>query len=192
MPSNNRSGIVHYFAGKYPDKIGLLYSPDGWNKPPYYMKYALDNGCFKKWEPEKFKTMLLKASLCHSPLWVAVPDVVADPEKTIKKWHEWHDKIYFPLAFVCQDGHEPQDVPKKAICCFIGGTTEWKLDNAYKFKGVRKLLHIGRVTTIGRLKWAEEIGADSVDGTGWFIAKNKQYIDFIKWFEGDQQIKLFD
>ena len=89
------------------------------------------------------------------------------------------DTLLFPYLFY-----------KKAACCFIGGSTDWKLDNANKFKGVAVLLHIGRVTTLGRLRWAKEIGADSVDGSGFFRGKGKQYYDFINWFEGDPQIKM--
>jgi len=192
MPSNNTSGLVHYLAGKYPGKIGMLNTPLSFKKPPFYMPWALDNGCFTDWQPDKFKHYLKRSLLFHSPLWVAVPDVVADAEETLKRWHKWHDKIDYPLAFVCQDGHRPSDVPKKAICCFIGGSTDWKLNNAHRFKGVRKILHIGRVTTLNRLIWAKEIGADSVDGTGFFRAQGKQYRDFINWFEGDQQLKLWN
>ncbi|MCP4552491.1 MAG: hypothetical protein GY834_10730 [Bacteroidetes bacterium] len=196
MPSNNTSGLVHYFAGicrenpmKYKYKIGLLMSPKGWRNPPFYMPYALDNGCFTKWEPVKFNNMLCKIKAFHKPLWCVVPDVVGNAEATIRQWHKWKDKVEsfgVKLAFACQDGMEPQDVPKDADCCFIGGTTEWKLKNAHKFKGVCKLLHIGRVNTLRRLKWMEHIGADSVDGTGWLRARGKQYYDFINLFEGVQ------
>ena len=53
------------------------------------------------------------------------------------------------------------------------------------------LLHIGRVTTLGRLKWAEQIGADSVDGSGFFRGRGKQYNDFIEWFLGRKQLPLW-
>lgn len=191
MPSNNLSGLCHYLAGKYPNRIGMMNTPLSWKPPPYYMPWALDNGCFTSWQPEKFKHFLQRGKLYHSPLWVAVPDVVADPEATLKFWHEWQGQIEYPLAFVCQDGHEPKDIPTQAICCFIGGTTDWKLNNAHRFKGVRKLLHIGRVTTLKRLKWAKDIGTDSVDGSGFFRARGKQYNDFLEWFEGEKQCGLF-
>jgi hypothetical protein len=163
------------------------------------MPYALDNGAFIKWEPEKFHDMLLKARTHHKPLWVVVPDVVGDAEATMKKWHKWQDVVAgfgYPLAFACQDGMEPQDVPKEAICCFIGGTRYWKLANAHKFKGVCDLLHIGRVNGIKNLKWAERIGADSCDGTGWFRAgvhnsSNRAAVDLIEYFEGSPQRQLF-
>lgn len=188
MPGNNTTSLVHYYAGKYPGKIGLLISPDGWRKPPFYMPYALDNGCFIKWEPDKFIKILMRARTLHKPMWIVVPDVVGDAENTLKQWHEWSTKIMsfgYPLAFACQDGMEPQDVPKEAYCCFIGGTTGWKLKNAHRFKNVSQWLHIGRVSTYSRLRWAERIGADSVDGTGYFRGglnslQAKQLIAFIE------------
>lgn len=191
MPSNDLSGICHFIAGRYPGMIGMLNTPLSWKNPPVYMPWALDNGCFTEWNPDNFRHSLRRSKLVHAPLWVAVPDVVADAEATLKRWHKWHRQIDFPLAFVCQDGHEPQDVPQKAMCCFIGGSTEWKLNNADKFKGVAKLLHIGRVTTLGRLKWAKQIGADSVDGSGFFRGRGKQYNDFIEWFLGRKQQSLW-
>ena len=191
MPSNNLSGICHYIAGKHPGSIGMLNTPLSWKNPPFYMPWALDNGCFTDWQPDKFRHYLKRSGLHHSPLWVAVPDIVADAEATLKRWHKWHKQIDFPLAFVCQDGHEAKDVPKEAVCCFIGGSTDWKLNNAHKFKGVRKLLHIGRVTTLGRLGWCKEIGADSVDGSGFFKGNKKQKQDLIEFILGGNQCYLF-
>ena len=188
MPSNNTSSIVHYFAGKYPGKIGLLISPGGYRKPPFYLPYAVDNGCFIKWDEKEFFFMLRKISLLREkPIFVCVPDVVADAEETNKRWYEYHHRIDFKKAFVAQDGHEPNDVPKEAYAVFIGGSTDWKLNNAHKFKGTAEWLHIGRVNTEMRLRWADEIGADSVDGTGFFRGRGKQYFDFIEFFEGRRQ-----
>ena len=155
------------------------------------MPWTLDNGCFKEWNPDMFRSVLARSTIHHAPLWVVVPDVVGDAEATMRQWHVWHDKIDFPLAFACQDGMEPQDVPREAVCCFIGGTTDFKLNEAHRFKGIRGLLHIGRVTTLGRLQWAQRIGADSVDGTGFFRGRGKQYADFVEWFEGSNQMDLF-
>jgi len=197
MPINNMCGLVHYFAGKYPSKIGLLMSPDGWRPVPWYFPYALDNGAFKNFDKNEFIKMLLKCRVLHDALWVVVPDVVGDAETTMRMWHKWKNKVAsfgYPLAFACQDGMEPQDVPKEAFCAFIGGTTEWKLENAHRFKGICKWLHIGRVSTRARLKWAEEIGADSCDGTGWFREGmgGDRVNGLIEYFEGSPQYELFE
>jgi len=191
MPANNMSGIVHYFAGKYPGKVGTLNTPFSYKKPPFYLPFALDNGCFTRWDEKEFYLMLRKVSLMRrKPLWVCVPDVVADAEATNKRWHKHNKRISdfgFKLAFVVQDGHEPCDVPKEADAVFVGGSTVWKISTSEKFKGITPWLHIGRVTTESRLRWAESIGADSVDGTGFFRGKGKQYFDFIEYFEGSNQ-----
>jgi len=184
MPGNNLSGINHYFAGKYPGRFGILNTPFSWKNPPHYIPFALDNGCFKVWDENKFFSMLRKTkTLKLNPLFVVCPDVVCDAEETLRRWHKYNKKIDFPLAFACQDGMEPKDVPPEAHYCFIGGSTEFKLNNADKFKGVAPFLHIGRVNTKKRLEWAESIGANSVDGTGWFRGRGKQYNDYIEWFE---------
>lgn len=124
--------------------------------------------------------------LKKQPLWVAVPDVVGDAEETLKLWSIWNKRVPFKLSFVAQDGHEPQDVPKEAHAVFIGGSTEWKLSNAHKFKGITDWLHIGRVNTMNRLNWAEHCGADSVDGTGFFRSKQQRQ-DLINFIEGEKQ-----
>lgn len=192
MPSNNTSGLVHWLAGVYPGSVGLLISPAGWRTPPHYMPYALDNGAFTGFDPIAFKTMLSRATfLRNKPIWVAVPDMVADAAATLALWHRWWKKIPFQRAFVAQDGHEPQDVPKEADAVFVGGTTQWKLNCAHKFKGVTPWLHIGRVNSISRIEWAVEIGADSIDGTGWF-RKNRRKLDLLEFITGlgQQKIKL--
>jgi|TARA_Y100000296_G_C5135652_1_gene238027 hypothetical protein len=194
MPSNNRKGIAHYYAGKCPGKIGWLLSPRGWSPPPHYMPYALDNGCYKGLEPEKYLYMLGQAEFCtRQPLWVTVPDVLGDKDTTLELWHKWHKIVRgfgFKLAFVCQDGATESDVPDGVECCFIGGTDEWKLSEAHRFKGVTPLLHIGRVNTAKRLRWAENIGADSIDGTGWLRGDKRQLQAFIEFFEGSNQVVM--
>lgn len=192
MPANNTGFITGYLYGKYPKKIGLLISPDGWRIPQFNMPYALDNGCFKKWDKDKFFHTLRKASMIHKPLWVCVPDAVADAETTFKRWGKYHKQVAdfgFNLAFVAQDGMEPGDVPPEAYAVFIGGSTEWKIENAEKFKGSAPWLHIGRVNSEERVMWAEGIGADSVDGTGWLRSRDKKRKFFMEFFEGRQQLQ---
>jgi hypothetical protein len=175
MPSNNTAGLIHYLAGARPGSVGMLLSPaSGFKRPPTYMPYAIDNGAFTGFEPDKFLALLGKIRLLKPPLWVAVPDKVGDCEMTNRLWKQWNHKIKYPLAFVAQDGHEPQDVPKNIFAVFIGGTTDWKKENAQKFRSVCQWLHVGRVNTLRRLKWAAYIGADSIDGTGWFRGKRER------------------
>lgn len=187
MPANNLSGICHYYAGIYPGKIGMLNTPFSYKKPPGHFPFALDNGCFTRWDEKEFFLMIRKVKLLkRPPIFCPVPDVVADAEATNIMWEKYHDKIPFRKAFVVQDGHEPQDVPKEAGCVFVGGSVDWKIKNAEKFRSVCMWLHIGRVNSDQRLLWAEGIGADSVDGTGFFRSKPQRKV-FKEWFEGKEQ-----
>jgi hypothetical protein len=160
---------------KHTGKVGWFSSPHDLlfrNSPPDGIPCAFDNGAFLRWEPDNYVRMLLAMKdKGIDPLWVVLPDVVGDARRTLRLWYTWEPIVMafgFPLAFACQDGCEPEDVPRTASCCFIGGNTEWKLGNAARFKDVTPWLHIGRVNTAGRLRWAESVGADSIDGSGWF------------------------
>lgn len=195
MPSNNSSTINHFYAGRYPGKVGWLLSPFSWKNPPYYMPYAIDNGAYTRWEPENFMKALSKTTRFHSPMWIVVPDVVGDAEGTFKKWHYWHRRVapYGRLAFALQDEMEPQDIPPEAYCAFVGGSDKFK-KRAGEFKGIAPWLHVGRVNGAGRIRWAKDIGADSIDGSGFFRGETSQYSKaaFIENMEGNNQKGLFE
>jgi hypothetical protein len=189
MPADNSIGLVHYFAGKYPDKIGWLISPLQLKKPPFYMPYAVDNGAFVRWNEDDFVKLLGTIAFIHKPLWVLCPDVVGKRDETLRLWDKWSPYILesgYKVAFACQDGMTERDVPP-ATCTFIGGSTEFKLENAHRFKGINPLFHIGRVSTENRIRWAHSIGADSIDGTGFFRGGINRYACFIRYFEPDQE-----
>jgi hypothetical protein len=110
-------------------------------------------------------------------MWVAVPDVVADHRATRRLFSDWTShwryeigRIPFPLAFVLQDGCRPSEVPWDEIAAvFVGGSTGFKLRESESLvraaKQNRKLVHVGRVNTLRRLRFAHDLGADTVDGT---------------------------
>jgi hypothetical protein len=108
------------------------------------------------------------------PLWAVAPDVVADHAATLARSLPWLDKITalgVPAAFVAQDGATPETVPwERFAVLFIGGTTGWKLGPAAAdlaaaahLRGVP--VHIGRVNSGARFRYAAALGATSVDGT---------------------------
>jgi hypothetical protein len=119
-------------------------------------------------------------------LFVTVPDVVADAAATASRWVRWAPAVRrrgLPLAFVAQDGCELGLVPAahEFDCLFIGGSTEWKLGaecaqlvRAAKRAG--KWVHMGRVNTERRIRYAASIGCDSVDGTKW-VRFRDTYLD---------------
>jgi hypothetical protein len=57
MPANNTGIWVGYLAGRFPGRIGHLFSPGAQRGPFGFMPYAIDNGVFAKgdaWEEEHF------------------------------------------------------------------------------------------------------------------------------------------
>ena len=191
MPANNSSAVVRGLAKEYPESIGILNTPFSWKKP--FCKYALDNGCFTKFDEKKYFTMLGRAKNYKEPMFVTVPDVIGCHDRTLILWHYYYPKIKpynYPIAFVAQDGCTPETVPGEADWIFIGGLDPWKKDNIHKFIG-DKPVHVGRVNSLWFLEYCESLGVASVDGTGWMRARGRQYFDFIEWFEGNHQIGLW-
>lgn len=185
MPANNRKAIVHYWGGRYPGRIGHLYGPGGFGSAYPWLPYALDNGAFpaftngREWERGPFLSLLAAASASdQQPLWVAVPDVVADKDATIAKWAEWSRALRvsygWPLAFCVQDGMVPSDVPVDADVVFVGGSTAWKWETVPMWASAFPRVHVGRVNSPRRLWELEALGVESCDGTGWFRGDDAQ------------------
>lgn len=197
MPSNNSSSIVHYWAGKYPGRIGWLIGPTGMQKTKLreWMPFALDNDAFGAWtkgtpwnEP-MWLSML--DTLCHdsefTPRWVLVPDVVADRDATLHKWDKYSGiagQFGWPLAFAVQDGMVPSDVPDDCVI-FVGGTTKWKWDNLEMWASMGRRIHVGRVNEVKKLIICERLGIESVDGTGWMRGTDggRQARELADWLE---------
>lgn len=185
MPANNSKWQVHYWAGKY-GGLGHLYSIGSQRGPYPHLPYALDNGRFpawssgKEWDLEAYLSLLewsMDASI--KPLWVLVPDIVADAEGTLREWDLWSTAILelipgATLAFAAQDGMSPDDVPANADVVFIGGSTEWKRQAIRPFCAAHPRVHVGRINTYRWLCYCADAGAESVDGTGWFRGDKKQ------------------
>jgi hypothetical protein len=136
--------------------------------------FSVDNGMFAKGTIAGFLSLLEREKprrhLCR---WVCVPDVVGSARRTRECFEHWRYKLSgWPLALVMQDGQEELDIPWDGIAAiFIGGSTAWKLSKAAADciragKIMGKWVHAGRVNTPARFEYFEELGADSIDGTG--------------------------
>jgi hypothetical protein len=112
-----------------------------------------------------------------SPVCFAVaPDVLCDAAATLRlarmtRMPEWIRYIGFPVALVAQNGLEDLIVPWDDFdAFFIGGDTAWKLGPAARrlageAKRRGKWVHMGRVNSLRRLRYAAAIDCDSADGT---------------------------
>jgi hypothetical protein len=179
MPSNQGGTEIGILAGRYPGRIGHLYSPGGQRGPWPEIPYALDNGAWpafkngQPWDEKAWRDLLRWAAFSGlRPLWALVPDVVGDRAATLERWPEFSPVIRahgWRCGFAAQDGMTFEDVPDEDCVIFIGGSTEWKLRSigpwAARFPG---RVHVGRVNTWDRLVACWRAGVVSVDGTGWF------------------------
>lgn len=177
MPANNTGIAVGWMAGRYPGKIGHLFSPGAQRGPftrEFGIPYAFDNGAFalgEAWQEEPWIKMLDWGRLSgQRPLWALVPDVVGDRAGTLRRWGQYAGIVAdygWPLAFAVQDGMVAADVPISADVVFVGGSTEWKWKTMPMWCGHFQRVHVGRVNTYRRLWQCDDAGAESCDGTGW-------------------------
>lgn len=154
--------------------------------------WAGDNAAFSNFDAEAFIAMLERLRGFRWCLFVAAPDVVGNAKQTLAKFLRWALVIRafgFPVALVAQDGLTVEDVPWIEIdALFIGGTTAWKLGRdaevlATAAKRNRKWLHMGRVNTSRRIRYAERIGCDSIDGTTFSRWPDKYIPKGLAWME---------
>lgn len=181
MAANHSSYAFVELARANPTKLGQLWGPIGFKKPKKGISFALDNDAYTCWtkglsfDYPAWVNMLNKMrALNETPLWVAVPDVVADRQATLAAWKRFAPvaRCYgWPLAFVLQDGMTHRDVPKEASVVFVGGTTSWKWRTIPMWVEYFPRVHVGRCgTSKWKLDRLEEMGVESCDGSGFFRA----------------------
>lgn len=107
-------------------------------------------------------------------LFAVAPDAICDHQRTYRRSFSALHRIRtigYPAAFVAQNGARPDNVPWPTFdVLFIGGDTAWKLGPVARrlvaaAKGHGKRVHMGRVNSERRLRYADHIGCDSADGT---------------------------
>jgi hypothetical protein len=193
MPSNNRGFVAGWLAGRFPDRIAHLFSVGGLSSIYDQVTFSLDNGRFpawstgKNWDEDAYIGMLDRvAELGKRPEWILVPDIVTKADETLREWDRWCTRLQrygWPLAFACQDGHTPEDIPAEASVAFLGGTTEWKRKHIRDFCDAYPRVHVGRINT-GKWLWeCDEAGAESCDGTGWFRGDQAQLAQLVSYLE---------
>lgn len=139
-------------------------------------RFAIDNGAFAGLDIKKWQSLLdrehPRKSLC---IFVTAPDVVGSARRTLELFDYWQPQLTasgWRIALVAQDGQENLPMPwDRMQAVFIGGSTEFKLSHhaAHIIKAAKamdKWVHVGRVNTPGRFEYFEQLGADSIDGTG--------------------------
>lgn len=164
--------------------------------------WCADNGCFTDaWDPDTWWAWLTN-STGHAGrcVFAAAPDVVGDAAATHHRATPWLPRIRalgYPVAYVAQDGLHPANVPWDDIdALFLGGTTAWKLGPharalTYAATDRRKWVHMGRVNSRRRYRYAAAIGCDSVDGTYLTFGPDTNLPKLLSWARTTDQGVLF-
>lgn len=175
--------------------LDCIETPRQRNRPVDGAAWCADNGCFTdKWDEAQWWQWLVdNAPRASSCVFAVAPDVVADAAATIARSTPWLPKIRalgYPAAFVAQDGQETLPVPWDAFdVLFIGGSTEWKLGAharslVAEAKRRGKWVHMGRVNSERRLRYADAIGCDSADGTYIAFGPDQNLPKLLAWTRG--------
>ena len=173
------------------------------------MPFGADNDCFRSFHSRRYVHMLdkLQEALIAAnngeqraehwrarPLFVTVPDVVADSRRTAHLWGVWADAVRrrgLPPAFVVQNDCDlPNMSPPwhEFDALFIGGDTPFKLGPRVRrivhiAKEHGKHVHMGRVNSLIRMRYAESLGVDSIDGLKWAKWRNRYLDDGLRWLD---------
>lgn len=196
MVSNQTGKYFDPLAEQYYPQglLGHLYSPDGLRVPRACYPYALDNWAFSAfkrrvpWDADAYLTFCDRyADFDQPPMWALVPDVVADREGTIASWQQWsrfmRRRYGWRQAFAVQDGMTAADVPATADVVFVGGSWQWKLSTLAYWTRIFGRVHAARINRVDLLWRCEELGCESVDGTGWWHTDNGQYAGLCEWLQ---------
>lgn len=182
--------------------LGFIDTPAQGNKRPEGVAWCADNGCFGKGYPGDEAWLAWLASMDPAGcVFATAPDVVGDAAYTLERSAPFLPKIRalgYPAAFVAQDGLEDLIVPWDEFdVLFIGLSTEWKLGAAARAlageaKRRGKHVHMGRVNSLRRYRYAQSIGCDSVDGTYLTFGPDENLPKLLGWARSVRTQQFFD
>lgn len=184
------------------DDLGILAQPGNRldrKAAEFGGRMAMDNGCFAKGDSFDLEAYLERIATAvaegNVPTWATAPDVVGDYDATTRRSLPVLARIRalgVPAAYVAQDGMEA-DLERVRWdlfdVLFVGGSTEWKLSPEgagrviAEAKRHGKLVHMGRVNSLKRLRIAEQLGCDTADGTYLARAGRKGTATVLKWLD---------
>jgi hypothetical protein len=182
--------------------LGMIDTPKQGNRRPEGIAWCADNGVFGKGYPgdDKWWAWLeANATDAETCIFAVAPDVVGDAQATLDRSLPWLPRIRalgYPAAFVAQDGLESLTIPWDEFdVLFIGGSTEWKLGSHARLivseaKARGKHVHMGRVNSEKRLRYAQAIGCDSADGTYIAFGPDVNLPNVLAWLRGTDQPTL--
>lgn len=182
--------------------IDCIVTPAQGNRIPPRATLCADNGCYGKGYPGDTAWLAWLATLpADRVTFAAAPDVVADAAATLTRSAPFLPAIRalgIPAALVAQDGLQDLPVPWDDFdALFIGGTTTWKLGPHARHltreaKARGKWVHMGRVNSDRRYRYAAWTGCDSADGTFLTFGPDVNLLRVRAWLRTVPQGSLFD
>ncbi|WP_327359522.1 hypothetical protein [Streptomyces sp. NBC_01304] len=185
-------------------RLGWMNTPAQGNRLPSGQIWAADNGKFGKGWPGVHRWLRwLDAHADRAPdcLFAVAPDVPMDAAATLKESVPYLEPIRergYPAAFAAQDGAEEVGVPWGEFdVLFLAGSTEWKLGPAARQLAADARerdvpVHMGRVNSRKRLRYADQIGSATADGTFVAFAPDVNLARCLRWISDlDREATLF-
>ena len=156
-------------------QLGAIVTPAQGNHIEGIPGWVADNGKFGRGWPGYHRWGCWLRTLPPAGCAFAVaPDVPMDAAKTMRcagPALRLIRRLGFPAALAAQNGLEDMAVPWDEFdVLFLGGDDAWKLGPhaaalTAEARAKDKPVHMGRVNSLRRLRYAAAIGCDSADGT---------------------------
>lgn len=202
---NGPAQKTYAYHGAHSAHAGMLRTPQSGNsiEPAIAlnMPWALDNGCFISYDPPAILRMLSRLRGLPGCKFAVVPDAVGNHGATMLLFRAWigtYQSLGYRPAFVLQNGVTTSTVPWGSIAAvFIGGSTSFKFSDTVReivmeAKQRGKWVHMGRVNSARRIRYAQSIGCDSFDGTGCSIAPFLRITELMPAYTGSRQMNLWE
>ncbi|MEV6927045.1 hypothetical protein AB0M46_21430 [Dactylosporangium sp. NPDC051485] len=158
-------------------QLGMIATPAAGNRVEAGVDWIADNASYTGHYPGDDRYLAwLAARTVHRGrcTFATAPDLVGDAAATWARSLPVLPRIRalgYPAALVAQDGLEHLDIDWSLFDgLFLGGSTAWKLGPAAAqlaahARALGLHVHVGRVNSLHRLRYAASIGAHSTDGT---------------------------
>ena len=181
--------------------LGMIATPAQGNLIPAGAAWCADNGCFGDGYPGDdgyLEFLAARRGSVDRCAFAVAPDVPMDMRASLARSAPMLGRIRalgFHVALAAQNGIEDMAVPWDSFdVLFIGGDTAWKLGPAARrvtrdARARGKRVHMGRVNSLRRLRYADAIGCDSADGTFLAFGPDVNLPELLGWLRAinDQQ-----
>lgn len=173
--------------------LGCITTPAQKNLIPPRACWCADNGRFGNGYPGDIQYAAWLTSLrpvAGRCAFAVAPDVPMNMPATLAYSAPFLPVIRalgFPVALAAQNGAEHTGLPWDDFdVLFIGGDTAWKLSPAAaelagEARARGKRVHMGRVNSLRRLRYAAAIGCDSADGTNLTFGPDRNLPGVLGW-----------